>query len=138
MLIQTTKIRNDGTQIELYGKKYHFKPNDAGHHVAEVEDPQAIHRLVVEIPEAYKLYGDEKLPPLPKKEKSDQAIDLGSHEPHVPGTMLITDGEQEIDLMTLELEELRMLAKDTFEIQVHHKWNEQTIRNKIVEKTRAP
>jgi hypothetical protein len=38
--------REGGSNIDLGNKKYHFKPNEKGHHVAEVSDPAHIKRLL--------------------------------------------------------------------------------------------
>jgi hypothetical protein len=137
MQIQCLLKRPTGTQITHNGKEYDFQPNAKGDHVCEIEDAETIHRLVVGIPEAYKIYGNDKLPPVPKKKNHEQSIDLTKQMTNQDGKMVITDGEKEIDLMELDLEALKQLATNDFGITVHHKWKEETIRFKIVEKTRA-
>lgn len=48
--------RTEATSVELFGSTYLFAPNTAGHCVAEVADERAVHRLVVDIAEAYREY----------------------------------------------------------------------------------
>jgi len=140
MLVQSKLHRPDGTVIDLHGKKHHFKPNDKGHHVCEIDDPKTLHRLVKEIPEGYKLYEpDAVLPALaPRQQEDVHPLMQQSKNPAVPTTMVISNGEESIDLMALDIEQLRTLAKETFDLRIHHKWSDQTIREKIVEATRKP
>lgn len=57
--------------------------------------------------------------------------------PKVPKKMVITNGSESIDLMKLEYDAVKKLAVEQFGITVHKKWPVQTIRDKIVEATRA-
>ncbi|MBV7408764.1 hypothetical protein [Maritimibacter sp. DP1N21-5] len=57
--IQTTLIRPNGSKIDMGdGIDYHFKPNEQGHHVAEVDDTDHQQRLL-SIP-GYRLYDPER------------------------------------------------------------------------------
>lgn len=58
MKLQCKLHRKGGTRIDLHGTQIHFKPNEAGHHVAEVTDKKHIERLLA-IPEAYCIYDPE-------------------------------------------------------------------------------
>ena len=46
MLIEHTTKRHNGSIHTIAGVKYHFAPNDAGAHVAEVENPAHIQRFL--------------------------------------------------------------------------------------------
>ena len=60
-ILQCYLIREGGSLIDMgRGKKYHFKPNAAGHHVCDVSHPAHLGQLLA-IPEAYVIY-DEKHP----------------------------------------------------------------------------
>ena len=62
MLILSKIKRNPGTFITMKdGTRYAFMPNDAGDHVAEVENPAHIERLL-SIPEGYGVYSGEVIP----------------------------------------------------------------------------
>lgn len=151
MKIECILKRKGGTKIELFGKNYHFKPEDAAlkqddpaymeaQHVCEIDDDSAIHRLCVGIKEGYKAVDPNAAIPKPTKTVNAQTI-INSQtgkvvEPAKP--IIITDGEgAEINLSAMEPEALRALAKNTFEINVHHKWPDSTVIAKIVEKTRG-
>ncbi len=71
MLIQCKQERVGGSVIELPPKsKYHFKPNEEGHHVCEVTDKKHIDMLL-SIPEGYHVYGEE--PEVVENEEGDDA-----------------------------------------------------------------
>lgn len=53
--IQSKIIRKGGTIVELQGGTYHFTPNAAGDHVAEVSDPDDVATLLA-IKEGYCIY----------------------------------------------------------------------------------
>lgn len=61
MLIRNLLNRPNGTEVELDGKKYHFKPNEKGHEVCEVTDKAHIKRLL-SIAEAYEPYDPDDAP----------------------------------------------------------------------------
>lgn len=46
MIIQSKIERANGTSVDLFGKRYEFKPNGSGDHVCEVTDQQAIERFL--------------------------------------------------------------------------------------------
>jgi hypothetical protein len=140
MQVQSKLRREGGTKIEFEGVEYHFTPNEAGDHVAEVNDEAALSRLVNEIPEGYALYGADA----GKKVARPQAPTQHAHPlnrekaPKQPDTMVIKNGDgEELDLMTLDLDAARTFAKEVMGIDVHAKWKVETIRTKIVEATRA-
>ena len=75
MLILSKIKRNPGTFIEMAdGTRYAFMPNDAGDHVAEVENPKHIERLL-SISEGFGIYSGEVIP------ESVVAAALASQEP---------------------------------------------------------
>lgn len=55
MKIECILHRHGGSIVEFPGKTYHFKPQEDGRHVANVEIEAHIERLL-SIPEAYRLY----------------------------------------------------------------------------------
>jgi hypothetical protein len=143
VLIISKAKRNGGTKVDLYGKIYHFKPENAADpespHVCPIpdEDARAIYRLLA-IKEGFELADpDAKLPAKPKAEPGQtMAGDKAGKKEAAPIIIQAADGA-EINLSELQPEELRALAKDTFQIAVHHKWNDQTVIAKIIEKTRG-
>lgn len=139
--------RKGGTEIDnLFGKNYYFKPESGDGtdpkipHVCEIpdSDAQALYRLLSIKPTAYVLEDpDADLPPRPKAERG-QTIGNETKPKVEIKPVIITDGEGvEINLTELSPEDLRAVAKDTFGIKVHHKWPDQTVIAKIVEKTRG-
>ena len=56
MKIQCTIEREGGTHITLGTTHYHFTPGPDGAHVAELDDPEHIARLLA-IPEGYRIHG---------------------------------------------------------------------------------
>jgi hypothetical protein len=62
MLIECTIKRPGGSHVELFGHTYHFAPRADGAHVCEVDDDRAAERLVMEIPEGYRV-ADPEGPP---------------------------------------------------------------------------
>jgi hypothetical protein len=58
MQIECILLREGGTLAEIGGTEYHFIPNTAGAHVAEVEDKAHIQRFL-SIGEAYRIYDAE-------------------------------------------------------------------------------
>lgn len=151
MKIECILKRKGGTKIELFGKNYHFKPEDAAlkqddplymeaAHVCEIDDDSAIHRLCVGIKEGYRAVDPNAVIPKPTKTVSANTIMSSKTGKPVEAAkpVIISDGDgNEINLSALEPEALRTLAKGTFEINVHHKWPDSTVIAKIVEKTRG-
>lgn len=141
MLIKCKLKRQGGTLVEsLFGINYHFKPDprvEDSDHVCDVEDPAAIHRLLA-IKEAYApVDPDEAIPAKPAAPA--QTIMPGQKEPakEPDEPIIISDGAQEYNLTDMELDQLQMLARDTFRIKVHHKWQKEKIIAAIIEATRA-
>lgn len=141
-LIRCKLIREGGTKVEIHGKTLHFRPatgdqSESPDHVCEVENPDSIHRLL-KIKEAYELVDPaEELPaPTGKSYGSGQAIanDQAVKEKGAP--IIISNGEEEINLSDMDLEPLRALAVSAFDIKPHHKWSRETIIAKIIEKNR--
>lgn len=136
--------RIGGTKIDLLGKKYHFAPpadqkdDPDAKHVCDIpfSDAGAIHRLLT-IKDGYELLDPNA--EIPARPKADPGQTIGNEKPKDPANkpIIITDGEKEYNLSEMTPEELRLLAKETFGIQVHHKWNDQTVIAKIIEKTRG-
>jgi len=151
MKIESLLKRKGGTKIELFGKNYHFKPEDAAikveepafmeaAHVCDIDDDSAIHRLCVGIKEGFApLDRSASIPKPTKTVSAPQVINTKTGKPvEEAKPVIITDGDgTEINLSALEPEALRSLAKNTFEINVHHKWPDSTVIAKIVEKTRG-
>ncbi len=138
-------LRKGGTKVEIAKKTYHFKPESGDGTDPEIEhtcdipfaDSTAIWRLLA-IKEAYVLKDmDAELPGKPKAEIG-QTIGNEKVDPNAPKPIIITDGDgKQIELTALSAEDLRMLAKNEFGIEVHHKWKDQTVIAKIIEKTRG-
>jgi len=143
MQVKCKLKRVNGTIIDLFGQTYHFTPNAANDHVAEVTDPHALHRLVNEIPVGYELYGADadkvvlrpaSMPvstPHPFQASTDRTT-----EPVEPLIVKTEEGE-EIDLMAMDREALAEFATKEFGITAHAKWKADTIRNKIIEAIRV-
>lgn len=143
--------RVGGTPISLYGAKYHFKPETKADpkspeylespHVAAIpfEDARQIYRLL-SIRDTYELEDPKaELPPRPTPEKGqtiagEKAI---SSADQVKKPIIVRNGEVEYNLAEMELADLVTLAKEELKIQVHHKWKEPTLIQKIVEAVRA-
>jgi hypothetical protein len=145
VLIACKQRRGGGSKIPLLGLTVHFKvaddqkDNPEAEHVAAVPFARAdvIYRLLA-IKEGFHLVDpDAELPPRPAKAVG-VTVAIGN-QPAVAEKkpILISDGEKEINLAELSAEELRILARDTFKIAVHHKWPDQTVIAKIIEKTRG-
>lgn len=145
VVIKCKLKRAGGSKIELFGKTYHFKPDEK-----QKDDPEAAHVCAVPATEAAAIYrflqikeGYELADPsaeLPPKPKADPGQTIGNEKPKDPikdKPIIISDGEKEINLTELSPEELRVLARDTFKINCHHKWSDQTVIAKIIEKTRG-
>lgn len=151
MKIECKLKRKGGTKIELFGAHYHFKPEDdklkaddpaymEAAHVCEITDDSAVHRLCVGIKDGYKAVDPDAVIPRPTKNVQAQTIISSKTGKPVPDVVPVViesaDGEK-IELTALEPEKLRALARDTFNINVHHKWSDTTVIAKIVEKTRG-
>jgi hypothetical protein len=70
--IECVLYREGGTEVELGGKKYHFKPQADGKHVAEVADKHHAARLL-SISEAYRPLPCEKIPAAPASTTDEEA-----------------------------------------------------------------
>ena len=144
-IIRIKLHRKGGSEIDLYGKIYHFRPEDPAAddndkkipHVCAIpnEDAKAIHRLL-SIKDAYELADpDAELPAKPKAEPGQTvALDKAEAKPDV----IITNGDgEQINLSQMEPDKLRELARDDFGIRVHHKWKDADVIAKIIEAMRA-
>jgi len=83
MKIECTLQRKGGTVVELPGKTYHFKPQEDGRHIAEVEDESHIETFL-RIREAYRILRspgaaavEETLPPAVDDGKEGTAGNTG-------------------------------------------------------------
>ena len=130
MLVQCKLRRNGGTKIEFGGTEYHFAPNDAGDHVAEVTDEAALNRLVNEIPEAYALYGADA-----DKRAAKPKQAAGAHPLEKVTSMVITNPATGdcIDLMKMDLEAARAFAKDEMGLELRGNLKVETVRTRIME-----
>jgi hypothetical protein len=151
ILIQSLIRRAGGSKIPLYGKEYHFKPDDASdpdaiHTCAvPVEDAEAIHRFK-QIPEGYKILSDAAdLPPAPKAPagqtihatKLAEIVDAALiQKPPVP-PIFLENGDDKVELTAMSREDLAEFAKENFGIKAHHKWSDDTLINKILEAARG-
>jgi hypothetical protein len=149
MKIKCKLKRKGGTRAEVFGKEYHFKPEDKtlkpddpayleADHVCDVDDPNAVYRLCAQIREGYELANPEKdTIPAPTR-KVGQTIAADKKEAGEKKPVLIRDQNgNEINLTELEPEDLRNLAREEFGVKVHGKWDDQTVITKIIEKTRG-
>lgn len=147
-LIECLLKRAGGSEVEVYGEHYHFKP-EAGReedpkapHVCAIPNEHAkqIHRLLSI--KGYQLVDkDAELPAKPKAERG-QTVHLDKSEdaqaPAAAPVIIQGPDGQEINLTEMERPELAQFAAEKFQIKVHHKWPVQTIIAKIVEAMRAP
>lgn len=154
ILIQSLILRAGGSKIDLYGKQYHFKPDDAAdpdaiHTCAvPVEDAAAIHRFK-QIPEGFKILGDlDDLPPAPKAPASQTihadkiegqaavvapaVIEKAPVEP-----IFLENGDDKVELTAMSRDELNAFARENFDIKPHHKWSDDTLIGKILEAARG-
>lgn len=144
MLVRSKINRKNGTTIEVHGQTIAFRDDGKGAHVAEVTDKAILHRLINEIPTGYELYGDDAGK---KVERPSDAVAFkhplnqgttGGVEPRKVVSMKIVHPTRgEMDLARMEKDELTALAVNEFGIEVHKKWPEATLRDKILEATRA-
>jgi len=108
--------------VDLFGVNVKFTLNADGLVVADVAEGPGLDRLL-DIPEAYRLLGDAPAPVLPADDEDDP--DLGS-------PYLITDGDETIDLRTLDEAALRAFALEN-EIDIPGTVKKvETIRDRIV------
>jgi len=147
VLIQSLIRRAGGSKIPLYGKTYHFAPENAADpesiHTCALpfDDAAAIHRFLA-IKEGFQLVDPHvELPAKPKAEvtqtmAADRAAAPVDKAPTEP-VIITNDAGEKIDLTAMDRESLVAFAKDNFDIKAHHKWSDATLIGKIVEATRA-
>jgi len=119
-IVQCLLERKGGSIIDLFGKSYHFKPNELGHHIAEVSDEKAYKRFVKEIPEAYCKYDPDKV--LINKEKADKVLSKKKWDDDAhrrkntatgrPATGPVEDVTKELDGTTVETKTPEELAQE--------------------------
>lgn len=148
ILIQSLIRRAGGSKIPLYGKEYHFKPDnpedpEAIHTCAiPVDDAAAIHRFRA-IREGFKILSDEAdLPPAPKAPAgqtiaADKAAAAGEALPPPTPVFITSPAGEQIELTAMDRETLAAFAKDNFDIRVHHKWSDASLISKILEAARG-
>lgn len=143
VILKCKQKRPGGSKVELFGKIYHFKPENPADpeapHLCAVpfDDARAIHRFL-QIKEGYELVDPDQ--PLPPKPKAEPGQTIGNEKPKDPAqkdVIIQADDGSEINLSEQGPEELRVLARDAFGIKVHPKWPDQTVIAKIIEKTRG-
>lgn len=108
--------------VDLFGKKFEFKPNEAGDFVAELPAGPAHDRLL-EITEGYRPYETEKA--------DDDADDPDAQSPYILTVEGDEGAEKTIDLRELAGEQLREFAKEN-EVPFHPNAKDATVRDKIV------
>lgn len=135
--------RTGGTKVEVYGKNYHFKPADASNpdapHVCAIpaEDARQIHRLL-SIKDHYVLLDPSaELPAKPAPAPREQNTIAGEAARQEEKPVIIKNGDESINLSELDKEALAILARDTFNVRIHHKWDKKTLIGKIIEAMRA-
>ena len=115
MLILSKIKRNPGTFVTMQdGTRYAFMPNDAGDHVAEVENPTHIERFL-SIPEGFGIYSGEVIPASVVTEALDDEGDDDSLDDDLSG---------EPDAMPLEhmtLADLQALYERELGRKPHHR-----------------
>jgi hypothetical protein len=121
MLIEHTTKRHNGSVHTIAGVKYHFAPNDAGAHVAEVQDPAHIQRFL-SIP-SFAVYSDEPQPKAPAADAPRQEMPLEADAPAAVGTPLEEAPDEVLD----------ELYQKAFGKKPHHKIK----REKTIEAIRA-
>jgi hypothetical protein len=146
-LIECLLKRAGGSEVEVYGEHYHFKP-EAGReadpkapHIAAIPNEHArqIHRLLSI--KGYQLVDkDAELPAAPKAERGQtiHADKAGAEDEPASAPVIIKSPDgKDINLTEMERPELAQFAAENFQIKVHPKWKSQNIIAKIVEAMRA-
>lgn len=123
MLIEHTTKRHNGSIHTIAGVKYHFAPNDAGAHVAEVEDPAHIQRFL-SIP-SFRVYSGET-------PAADAPAAPAPVEPVKPSAPAGGDDQQPTPLEEAPDEVLDQLYEEAYGKKPHHKVK----RDKIIEMIR--
>ena len=122
--------------VELFGSTIEFKPNDKGHFVAEVDEGDALERLL-NISEGYCEYGK---PPRQKKRYAADPGDAGESDdeggidssPYIKTFEDGNGGETTVDLRTLKRLQLMEIVKDNEIPDVSHSDKNQVVMEKIV------
>lgn len=148
VVIRCKLKRAGGSKIDLYGKQYHFKAADPANdtpdtpHMCTIpfEDARAIYRLL-SIKEAYELADpDAELPARPAATDANTVErEAGAKPAAKPVIIKNADGE-EINLTEMAEnapDKLRELARDTFKVKVHHKWDNARVIQTILEAMRG-
>lgn len=155
MKIVCTLKREGGTKVDnLFGKNYHFKPEGAGEearHVCEVDDPAAIARFLKV--KGYEKYDpNEDTPTVPKgtptvqefaklkagnKPEVTQSEEISDDDAQKGPPVIIEGGSGPINLTEMDLDALKVFAREEFKINIHHKWKRATIIAKVVEAMRV-
>lgn len=123
MNIESLLKREGGSKIDLDDKVYHFKPNAAGAHVADVQDKAHVARFLA-IPEGYAIYDPSEATKPAEKKEADEVL-LGSDN---------FDASFEIHGATYSLGEVVAMAHTTSGLSVAD-WNELPVeeRDAIIE-----
>lgn len=115
--MQIHAFRRKGTvTVELLGEVVEFVPNEAGDVVATVDNDEVAARLL-EVSEAYRPYKEGKQAkapaPAPEPEPETPKAPEPSEEkqPEKPVSLILTNGEETIDLGAMSAKEVRAFAE---------------------------
>ena len=123
MLIESHLKRPHPPLLHMKDANYQFVVNEHGHHVCDITDEEVIRRLTQDIPEGYRKY----VAPGAKKGKPVKTA------PIAPPPLLLTNGEQQIDLRTLDRAALVALATDEFGLTVADDADLDALRQQILD-----
>lgn len=147
MKIESIIKREGGTRVSLSGTNYHFKPDEEGRHVADVEQEAHVERFL-SIPEGYRLAPSAAVAPAkPTKppvklttitpvatdvDHGAEGIDAGKSEDHGSDAAKASpadDKQPEAD----ELDAAKTAYIEKFGKKPHHTWSAELISKKIAE-----
>ena len=137
VIIESIIKRKAGTKIDFPTASYHFKPNDEGAHVAEVEDEAHIARLL-SIPEGYRLY--QGIAAKPASTETSEPVTPAA-APEVTGAAppaAVTPPEAlaaTLEAAQAALEGARALYIQAFGKKPHHTWGVEKIKAEIAAKS---
>ena len=139
-IIECTRKRPKGTQVELDGKKYDFQPDDEGNHVAIVTNESHVAKFL-NVPESFRLFAG--VAPEPEQDTTATAVEIGAVVQQVTqqsaAPTVEPQGDDDADGPTAEamegmsIEELRSLFQEETGSKPHPAAKKDTLIAKIIE-----
>lgn len=136
VIIESIIKRKAGTTLDFPTASYHFKPNNEGAHVAEVEDEAHIARLL-SIPEGYRLYQGTAAKPAPTDPTEPVAPPAAPEGTNAAQPAVVTAPDApatSLEAAQAALEEARALYIQAFGKKPHHTWGVEKIKAEIAAK----